>query len=87
LAGRVAGDETERGLIIMTDLFGYERPAAARLIRAMGRLSHRQREQVIRLGARKAKAARMAIIRRLAREAAAEARQLAQQLADGEAAS
>lgn len=59
-------------------ILGYERPALAMLIAAMGRLSRRQRLEVARIG-RRATAAKTPRIRRLTREVTAEARRLAQQ--------
>lgn len=57
------------------------RPALASLIRAMERLSRRQRNEIAVRG-RKAKAAKTARIRRLTREVTAEVRRLAA-VADG----
>jgi hypothetical protein len=53
-----------------------DRPALALLIKAMERLSRRQRAEVAREG-RRAKAARHPRLRRLASEARAEAKRLA----------
>jgi hypothetical protein len=59
---------------------GCPRPALFVLISYMEKLSHRQRDEITRMG-RKAKAAKVPRIRRLTRAVTAEARRLAQQAA------
>jgi hypothetical protein len=53
-----------------------DRPALKQLVAAMAKLSHRQRNEIARMG-RRAKAAKQPRLRRLTSEANAEAKRLA----------